>query len=275
MQNILDTIYEYIAEYGLKVVGAIVIFIVGRWIAKLLANLVEKALIKAKVDATLTKFANNMCYITLLIFVIIAAVGKLGVPIVQFTMVVGAAGLAIGLALQGSLANFASGVLMLVFKPFKLGDFVELAGAKGTVKEIQIFNTVLASPDNVRVIIPNAQATGGNILNYSVNGTRRVDLVAGVSYEDDLKKTQEVIQQVLAGDDRVLEDPAATVAVSELGDSSVNFVVRPWVKAADYWDVYFDITQKIKLALDQNGISIPYPQRDIHMKTGSNKQVPS
>ena len=275
MQNILDTIYEYIAEYGLKVVGAIVIFIVGRWIAKLLANLVEKALIKAKVDATLTKFANNMCYITLLIFVIIAAVGKLGVPIVQFTMVVGAAGLAIGLALQGSLANFASGVLMLVFKPFKLGDFVELAGAKGTVKEIQIFNTVLASPDNVRVIIPNAQATGGNILNYSVNGTRRVDLVAGVSYEDDLKKTQEVIQQVLAGDDRVLEDPAATVAVSELGDSSVNFVVRPWVKAADYWDVYFDITQKIKLALDQNGISIPYPQRDIHMKSGSNKQVPS
>ena len=273
MQNILDTIYEYIAEYGLKVVGAIVIFIVGRWIAKLLANLVEKALIKAKVDATLTKFANNMCYITLLIFVIIAAVGKLGVPIVQFTMVVGAAGLAIGLALQGSLANFASGVLMLVFKPFKLGDFVELAGAKGTVKEIQIFNTVLASPDNVRVIIPNAQATGGNILNYSVNGTRRVDLVAGVSYEDDLKKTQEVIQQVLAGDDRVLEDPAATVAVSELGDSSVNFVVRPWVKAADYWDVYFDITQKIKLALDQNGISIPYPQRDIHMKTSSNKQV--
>ena len=275
MQNILDTIYEYIAEYGLKVVGAIVIFIVGRWIAKLLANLVEKALIKAKVDATLTKFANNMCYITLLIFVIIAAVGKLGVPIVQFTMVVGAAGLAIGLALQGSLANFASGVLMLIFKPFKVGDFVELAGAKGTVKEIQIFNTVLASPDNVRVIIPNAQATGGNILNYSVNGTRRVDLVAGVSYEDDLKKTQEVIQQVLAGDDRVLEDPAATVAVSELGDSSVNFVVRPWVKAADYWDVYFDITQKIKLALDQNGISIPYPQRDIHMKTGSNKQVPS
>ena len=269
MQNILDTIYEYIAQYGLKVVGAIVIFIVGRWIAKLLSNLVEKALIKAKVDKTLTKFANNLCYITLLIFVIIAALGTLNVPIVQFSVIVGAAGLAIGLALQGSLANFASGVLMLIFKPFKVGDFVELAGAKGTVKEIQIFNTVLASPDNVRVIIPNAQATGGNILNYSVNGTRRVDLVVGVSYEDDLKKAQQVIEQVLAGDDKILKDPPPTVAVSELGDSSVNFVVRPWVKSADYWDVYFDTTQKIKLALDKNGISIPYPQRDVHVKSGS------
>ena len=182
MQDIIDTIYAYLAEYGLKVVGAVVIFIVGRWIAKLLSNLVEKALIKAKVDKTLTKFANNLCYIALLIFVIIAAVGTLGVPIVQFSVVVGAAGLAIGLALQGSLANFASGVLMLIFKPFNVGDFVEVAGAKGTVKEIQIFNTVLASPDNVRVIIPNAQVTGSNIMNYTVNGTRRVDLVVGVSY---------------------------------------------------------------------------------------------
>ncbi|MFC1739826.1 mechanosensitive ion channel family protein [Planctomycetota bacterium] len=271
MEDILNAIYEYIAQYGLKVVGAIVIFLVGRWIAKLLANFVEKALTKAKVDKTLTKFATSLCYIALLIFVIIAAVGILGVPIIQFSVVIGAAGLAIGLALQGSLANFASGVLMLIFKPFKVGDFVEMAGAKGTVKEIQIFNTVLASPDNVRVIIPNAQVTGGNILNYSVNGTRRVDLIIGVSYEDDLKKAQEVIEQVLAGDDRVLKDPPATVAVSELGDSSVNFVVRPWVKSADYWDVYFDITAKVKLSLDQNGISIPYPQRDVHMINVSNK----
>jgi small conductance mechanosensitive channel len=140
-----------------------------------------------------------------------------------------------------------------------------VAGAKGTVAEIQIFNTVVTSPDNVRIIVPNAQVTGGNIFNYSVNGTRRVDLIVGVSYEDDLKKAQQVIEQVLAGDDRVLKDPAPTVAVSELADSSVNFVVRPWVKAADYWDVYFDITAKVKLSLDQNGISIPYPQRDVHM----------
>jgi small conductance mechanosensitive channel len=265
MQEILKTVYGYIAQYGFKVVGAIVILIVGRWVAKLLANLVEKALIKAKVDKTLTKFANNLCYIALLTFVIIAAVGKLGVPIIQFAVVLGAAGLAIGLALQGSLANFASGVLMLIFKPFKVGDFVEVASAKGTVAEIQIFNTVVTSPDNVRIIVPNAQVTGGNILNYSVNRTRRVDLIVGVSYEDDLKKAQQVIEQVLAGDDRVLKDPAPTVAVSELGDSSVNLVVRPWVKAADYWDVYFDITAKVKLSLDRNGISIPYPQRDVHM----------
>ena len=154
---------------------------------------------------------------------------------------------------------------MLIFRPFKVGDFIEAAGVKGTVKEIQIFNTILASPDNVRVIVPNAQATGGNIMNYTVNGTRRVDLVVGVSYEDDLKKAQEVIENVLAADDRILKDPPVTVAVSELGDSSVNFVVRPWVKAVDYWDVYFDITAKVKLSLDQNGISIPYPQCDVHM----------
>jgi small conductance mechanosensitive channel len=265
MEAIMDKLYEYLATYGPSVLAAAVIFIVGRWIAKLLSNLVEKALLKAKIDKTLTKFAGSLCYIALLIFVIIAAVGKLGVPIIQFSVVVGAAGLAIGLALQGSLANFASGVLMLIFKPFKVGDFVEVAGAKGTVKEVQIFNTVLAAPDNVRVIIPNAQVTGGNILNYSVNGTRRVDLVVGVSYEDDLQKAQGVIKQVLADNDRVLKDPAATVAVSELGDSSVNFVIRPWVKAADYWDAYFDITAKVKLSLDQNGISIPYPQRDVHI----------
>jgi len=269
MRDIINASYAYLAEYGLKIVGAIIIFIVGRWIAKLLSSLIEKALTKANVDKTLTKFANNLCYVALLIFVIIAAVGTLGVPIVQFSVVIGAAGLAVGLALQGSLANFASGILMLIFKPFKVGDFVEVAGTKGTVKEIQIFNTLLTSPDNIRVIIPNAQVTGSNIFNYSVNGTRRVDLVVGVSYEDDIKKAQEVIEQVLAEDEKVLKNPAPTVAVSELGDSSVNFVVRPWVKSADYWDIYFSITGKVKLALDQNGISIPYPQRDIHVKSGS------
>jgi small conductance mechanosensitive channel len=265
MQEVLNTIYEYIAQYGLKVLGAIVLFFVGRWLAKVLSHLVIKLLTKANMDKTLTKFTGHLCYVGLLIFVIISAVGILGVPIVQFSVVIGAAGLAIGLALQGSLANFASGILMLVFKPFKVGDFVEIAGAKGTVKEIQIFNTVLSSPDNVRVIIPNAQVTGSNILNYSVNGTRRVDLVVGVSYEDDLNKARQIIEQVLKAHDKVLTDPAPTVAVSELGDSSVNFVVRPWVKPEDYWDVYFDITENVKLSLDENGISIPYPQRDIHM----------
>ena len=161
---------------------------------------------------------------------------------------------------------------MIIFRPFKVGDFIEAAGTKGTVKEIGIFNTIINTPDNIRVFIPNAKLTGDNIMNYTANGTRRVDLVVGVSYEDDLKKAKEVIEGVLAGDEKVLEEPSPTVAVVELGDSSVNFVVRPWVNADDYWDVYFDITAKIKLSLDQNGISIPYPQRDIHMKNNSSNQ---
>ena len=205
----------------------------------------------------------------LLIFVLIAAMARLGVETAQFAIVLGAAGLAIGLALQGSLSNFASGFLMIIFRPFKVGDFIEAAGVKGTVIEIQLFNTIINTPDNIRAIIPNAQITGGNVLNYTTNGTRRVDLVIGVSYEDDLKKAKTIIEGVLAQDERVLQDPKPNVAVFELGDSSVNFVVRPWVKSADYWDAYFDITSKVKLALEENGISIPYPQRDVHIKNES------
>jgi small conductance mechanosensitive channel len=267
IEAILNTIYAYLAAYWLRVVGAIVIFVVGRWLAKLISKLVGKAMTKARVDATLTSFVENLCHIALLVFVVIAAISNLGVETGSFAVVVGAAGLGIAFALQGSLANFAAGVMLILFKPFKVGDYVELAGTAGTIKEIQIFNTILTSPDNVRVIIPNGQVTGNNVLNYTVNGTRRIDLVVGVSYEDDLKKTQQVIEGVLAEDSRILKDPPATVAVCELGDSSVNFVVRPWVKADDYWDVRFDTTRKLKLALDKNGITIPFPQRDIHMKS--------
>jgi small conductance mechanosensitive channel len=263
--TILNTVYAYLAQYWLRVVGAILIFVVGRWLAKWLSKLLAKAMTKAKVDATLTSFAQDLCHIALLVFVVIAAITNLGVPTTNFAVVVGAAGLAIGFALQGSLANFAAGVMLILFKPFKVGDFVELGGKTGTVKEIQIFNTILNSPDNVRVIVPNSQVTGNNVLNYTVNGTRRIDIVVGVSYGDDLKKTQQVIEGVLAEDGRILKDPTATVAVCELGDSSVNFVVRPWVKATDYWDVRFDTIRKVKLALDKNGITIPFPQRDIHM----------
>jgi small conductance mechanosensitive channel len=269
MNELLTKIYEYLAEYGLKVLGSLAIFLVGRWLAGVASKLVEKALVKANVDKTLAKFGKNLTYIVLLIFVALSALATAGVKTTQFAVVIGAAGLAIGLALQGSLANFASGFLMIIFHPFKVGDFIEAAGVKGTVDEIQIFNT----PDNIRAIIPNAQLTGGNILNYTVNGIRRVDLVVGVSYEDDLKKAKRVIEETLTSDERVLKDPAPTIAVFELGDSSVNFVVRPWVKPADYWDVYFDMTEKIKLNLDENGISIPYPQRDIHVKNGSDKKA--
>ncbi len=273
MDEVLKTIYEYLSKYGLKVLGALVILLVGRWLAGLVSRMVEKALIKAKVEETLAKFIKHLTHIAALVSVVIAALAAVDVETTQFAMVIGAAGLAIGLALQGSLANFASGFLMIIFRPFKVGDFIEAAGTKGTVKEMGIFNTILNTPDNIRVIIPNAKLTGDNIMNYTANGTRRVDLVIGVSYEDDLKKAKEVIEGVLAGDERVLEEPSATVAVVELGDSSVNFVVRPWVNSAEYWDLYFDITAKIKLSLDQNGISIPYPQRDIHMKNNSSNQA--
>ncbi len=273
MEDILKAIYEYLAKYGLQIVAALLIFLIGRWLAGVLSRLVEKGLLKSKVDKTIAKFAKHLTHIGLLVFVVIAALARLGVETTQFAVALGAAGLAIGLALQGSLANFASGFLMILFRPFKVGDFIEAAGVKGTVKEIQIFNTIIDTPDNVRIIIPNGQITGGNILNYTANGTRRVDLVVGVSYEDDLKKAKGVIEEVLVGDSRVLKDPAATVAVSELGDSSVNFVVRPWVKVADYWNAYFDITGKVKVALDENGISIPYPQRDVHIKNESGKKA--
>lgn len=266
MEEILTKIYEYLATYWLRVVAAVIIFIVGRWLAKFISKLVGKAMTKAKVDETLTNFVQSLCHIALLVFVVIAALDKIGVPMTSFAIVIGAAGLAIGFALQGSLANFAAGIMLIMFKPFKVGDLVEVAGKLGTVQKIQIFNTFLNSPDNVRIIVPNAQVTGSNIMNYTVNGTRRVDLMVGVSYDDDLKKAQQVIEKVLAGDDRVLKDPAATVAVSELGDSSVNFIVRPWVQAADYWSVRFDITKEVKLALDKNGITIPFPQHDVHMK---------
>lgn len=268
MEDILKTVSEYLATYGLKILGALLIFLIGRWVAGVVAGLVEKALLKSKIDKTIAKFTKHLTNVGILVFVVIAALASLGVETTQFAVALGAAGLAIGLALQGSLANFASGFLMIVFRPFKVGDFIEAAGVKGVVEEIQIFNTIINTLDNIRVIVPNGQITGGNILNYTANGTRRVDLVVGVSYEDDLKKAKQVIEKVLAGDDRVLKEPAWTVAVSELGDSSVNFVVRPWVKASDYWDAYFDITCKVKVALDENGITIPFPQRDVHIKNG-------
>lgn len=271
MENVLKAISEYLSKYGLKVVGAIVILLVGRWLASFIARMVERALIRAKVEEAIARFIKHLTRIAALVFVVIAALAAAGVETTQFAVVIGAAGLAVGLALQGSLANFASGFLMIIFRPFKVGDFIEAAGTKGTVKEIGIFNTFINTPDNIRVIIPNAKLTGDNIMNYTANGTRRVDLVIGVSYGDDIKKAKQVIEQVLAADDRILDDPPPTVAVLELADSSVNFVVRPWVNAADYWNVYFDTTAQVKLSLEENEITIPFPQRDIHVKKDSIK----
>jgi small conductance mechanosensitive channel len=265
MEHLTNLFMEWLAAYGLKVVGAIVILVVGRIIVGFLAKMVGRLLRGAGTDETLTKFIMSLTRIGLLIFVILAAVNTLGVETTSFIAVIGAAGLAIGFALQGSLANFASGVMLIIFRPFKTGDFVEIAGTVGTVDAIQIFNTVLKTPDNKMIIVPNSGVTGGNITNYSANETRRIDLVFGISYDDDIKKAKKILERILAEDERVLKEPAPVVAVSELADSSVNFVVRPWAKTSDYWRVYFDITEKVKLTFDEQGISIPYPQRDIHM----------
>lgn len=266
-QEVLNRIYSLLAEYGFRVLGAVLIFAVGRWMAKLVSGLAAKGMKTAKVDATLIPFLENLAFSAMLIFVVIAALAALGVQTASVIAVLGAAGLAVGLALQGALANFASGVLLLVFKPFRVGDFVEVGGAKGTVHAIHVFNTVLDAPDNVRIIVPNGQVTGGSILNYTVNGTRRVDLVASISYDDDIRKAKRVIEGVLAQDKRILAEPAPQVVVGEMADSSVDFFVRPWVKAADYWDVYFDLTEKLKDAIEEHGMTIPFATQEVLIKT--------
>ena len=265
MEEVIAKLKEFAALYGLQIVGAILILVVGRWVAKLLKNVVRRMMEKSKSDPTLVAFVVNLTYIALLTFVIIAALSQLGVQTASFIAVVGAAGLAIGLALQGSLANFAGGVLLLIFRPFKTDDVIEAAGVLGVVEEIQLFTTTLKTPDNKKDIIPNAKLTGDNITNYSAKKVRRVDMTVGVSYEADLKKTKEVLRDVLAADERILEDPAPTIGVVELGDNSVNFVVRPWTETPNYWDVYFDTMQAIKERLDAEGIGIPFPQTDVHL----------
>ena len=263
--NLLGKVYELLTVYGMKVVAAIVILIVGRWVARGISNFIKKVMTKSKTDETLIKFVGNLSYIALLAFVIVAALNQLGIQTTSFIAILGAAGLAIGLALQGSLGNFAAGVLMIIFKPFKVGDFIEGAGVAGVVEEIQIFNTQLVTPDNKTVIVPNAKMTGDNITNYTAKGTRRVDFVFGIGYEDDIDKARQIIEGIINQDERVLKDPAPMVAVSELADSSVNFTARAWTTASDYWSFYFDTTEKVKKQFDAEGISIPFPQRDVHV----------
>ncbi|HBG61274.1 MAG: mechanosensitive ion channel protein [Omnitrophica WOR_2 bacterium GWF2_38_59] len=264
-QEILDKVYEFAITYGISLMAAILIFIIGKWAAKVLSRFVEKLMDKAKVEKTLASFVSHIVYFGLMVVVVIAALNKLGIQTTSFIAIIGAAGLAVGLALQGSLSNFAAGVLLVIFKPFKVGDFIEAGGVMGTVQEVQIFNTVLNAPDNRRIIVPNAQVTGTSITNFSDIKNRRIDLIFGISYSDSMKKAKEVLLEVVKSDPRILKDPAPVVAVSELGDSSVNLVCRPWVKPGDYWAVYFDVLEEGKEALESNGITIPFPQRDIHV----------
>jgi small conductance mechanosensitive channel len=252
-------------EFGINLVTAILIFYVGRLMVRVLTRGMRKVMEAQQVDKTLVSFASNLISMVLLTFVIIAAVSQLGIQTASFIAVLGAAGLAVGLALQGSLSNFAAGVLIVFFRPYKVGDFVEAAGVSGSVMEVQILTTILKTGDNKRVIVPNAQIMGSIITNYSANDTRRIDMVIGVSYDDDLDKVRSTLEDIIAAEDRVLDEPACTIAVSALADSSVNFVVRPWVATPEYWNVLFDLTETIKKRFDKENITFPFPQQDVHL----------
>ncbi|MDF2154096.1 small-conductance mechanosensitive channel MscS [Vibrio sp. CAU 1672] len=256
---------DLIIQYGVNIVSALLILFIGNIIVKAVAGSVAKVLDKKNMDKAVVEFIHGLVRYLLFVIVLIAALGRVGVQTASIVAVIGAAGLAVGLALQGSLSNFAAGVLIVAFRPFKSGDYVEVGGVAGSVEAIQIFQTVLKTPDNKMVVVPNSGVIGGPITNYSRHATRRIDLVIGVSYQADLQKTKQVIRETLEKDSRVLKDPDMTIGVLELADSSVNFVVRPWVNTADYWAVYFDSMQAIKEALDANGIEIPFPQMDVHL----------
>ncbi len=265
MEETIKEIQSIISAYGLTVLGAIATLIIGVWISKWLAKISGKLLNKRNVDPTLSKFVISLVKITLITFVIISAISQVGIETTSFVALIGAAGLAIGFALQGSLSNFASGVMLIIFKPIKVGDYIEGGGAAGSVELIGIFVTTLVTPDNKVIYIPNSTLTGSNITNYSAKDTRRVDMVFGIGYGDDIDKAKDVIKSIIDNDSRILKDPAPLIVVSELADSSVNFNVRPWVNRADYWGVYSDVTEQIKKKFDEQNISIPFPQRDIHM----------
>ncbi|MFW7522702.1 mechanosensitive ion channel domain-containing protein [Vibrio ostreicida] len=256
---------DLLVQYGENIISALLIIFIGNIVSKMVAKRVSTILSKKNVDHAVVEFLHGLVRYLLFVIVLIAALGRVGVQTASVVAVIGAAGLAIGLALQGSLSNFAAGVLIVAFRPFKSGDYVEVAGVAGSVEAIQIFQTILKTPDNKMVVVPNASVTSGPITNYSRHDTRRVDLTIGVSYRSDLKLTQTVIRQTLSQDVRILKDPDIQIGVVALADSSVNFVVRPWVKAEDYWNVYFDMNLALKEALDNAGIEIPFPQMDVHV----------
>ncbi len=261
--NNLDT--ATMLAWGWKALAALLIFVIGRWVAKAVSSFLARLMRKRGIDNMLANFLSAILYTILLVAVIIAAVGQLGIQTTPLVAVLGAAGLAVGLALQNSLGNFASGVMLVLFRPFSKGDFVEAGGTSGTVDEVGIFTTVLNTPDNRRVIVPNGQITNDTITNYSAYEKRRIDLIIGVGYGDDLKLARDTIEKTIAGHDKVLDDPESAILVMDLGDSSVNFAVRPWVLASDYWVVRSELLESIKVDLEAAGCEIPFPQRDIHL----------
>ena len=267
LERLLDPeiVSTYLIPWGIRIALALAIFVIGRWVVKTVVRLARRVMGKASLDDMLVAFLGNILYTVLLLVVVIAALDQLGVQTTSLIAVFGAAGLAIGLALKDSLANFSSGVMLIIFRPFKVGDFIEAAGISGIVEEVRIFNTLFRTGDNREIIVPNSHIYSGPIINVSARPTRRIDMVFGVGYEDDIRKVRQLIEAAFAADERILKEPAPAVAMADLADSSVNFNVRPWVKSEDYWAVRADLMERIKLSFDENGISIPYPQQDVHM----------
>jgi small conductance mechanosensitive channel len=268
-QQLLDDVWKVVTEkgvtFGLNLLSAIVVYFVGKWIAGFALTLLGKVFERAKIDETLARFLTAIARALLMTFVILMAVNRLGIDTTSLAAIMAAAGVAVGFALQDSLSNFAAGVMIILFKPFKVNDFVEAGGIAGTVEEISIFSTLMRTGDNKQIIVPNGSVIGSNIVNYSAKSTRRVDLTVGCGYGDDLRAVKAFLNELVRTDSRILVDPEPVVAVSELGDSSVNFVVRPWVKSEDYWAVKWDLNERIKLGFDQRGFSIPYPSSDVYM----------
>ena len=277
MDKMIQSIVDYILLNGpeilANVIYAVIIFVVGKFLAGLLAGVLAGIMKRSKIDETLVGFTKNVSYAVMLVFVIISSLKKLGMDTTSLVAVLGAAGLAVGLAMQDSLSNFAAGVLLIIFRPFKVGDFIEAAGIKGVIKDIDIFTTSLDTPDNARIIVPNGSITSSNIINYSKNPIRRVDMVMSISYSDNIGIAKQTIETALQNEPLVLREPEWKVAVSELADSSVNLIVRPWVNSADYWTVYFSLTEKLKIELEDKGITIPFPQRDVHLISTSDNEA--
>jgi len=262
-----DYLNLYIIPWGINLLMALVIFVLGRWIAKGICSLVKRLMKKAEVDDILTSFIVNILYFALLLVVIIASLDQLGVNTASIITIFATAGLAVGLALKDSLSSFAAGVMLVIFKPFRAGDFIEAAGITGVVENLRIFSTVLRTVDNREITVPNSQIYGGTIVNYSARDTRRIDMTFGIGYEDDIKKAKALIEEAMNEDQRILKDPAPVILLTDLADSSVNFAVRPWVNSGDYGDVRSDLLERVKEKFDANGVSIPYPQRDVHLFT--------
>ena len=265
IENLSIKAYELGIEYAPRLALAILTLFIGLWIISGIVKLIKLSMERSKVDPTLIPFMSSLVSWVLKVLLFISVASMIGIATTSFVAVLGAAGLAIGLALQGSLANFAGGVLVMVFKPYKVGDLIETQGHLGVVKEVQIFNTILIAPQSKQVIIPNGATSNGSIVNYTVEGKIRVDLTIGVSYDADIDETKAVLMSVLVANSKVMQDPAPFIGVLEMGDSSVNFAVRPHCLPADYWDVFFSVNEEIKKALDKNSISIPFPQRDVHL----------